>query len=533
MFHISMSAAFLDKFTRESGGSPKKDRVLMAGGAQGILGTATDAKITAYEMKVGAITFQVAVGDITDENTDVIVNSTTRTFNLKLGVSKAILEGAGPDVEDECAILAAQPHGDFIVTQGGYLMCKIIIHVLGENDVKKTVSSVLKECERRKHTSVSFPAIGTGNAGKDPLKVADDIISATVHFAWKHSTSSIKKVKVVVLQTELLNIFYNNMKERQITTSPTFQPIFSTEPLDVTSNNLKKRQITTSPAFQPIFSTEPLDVTSNNLKKRRKTTSPAFQPIFPKNAFPGINRPLTILYESCTRTMKHNVLSTDSSSERQNHAWKAGIANEQEEEKRENIPENWTDMNQQLSCVIQLQPGESEYDNVKNKFFQICFSYTIEKIERIQNTFLWQNYQVKKKQMDIKNGHTDNERILFHGTDADSVPNINQHGFNRSYAGKNGIAYGKGTYFSTDACQSAYDQYSRPDSNGRKYIYVVRVLTGDYTRGHGGLITPPSKNPDNSTDLFDSVTNDIQNPQLFVIFSDNQAYPEYLITLRC
>lgn len=40
--------------------------------------------------------------------------------------------------------------------------------------------------------------------------------------------------------------------------------------------------------------------------------------------------------------------------------------------------------------------------------------------------------------MDMKNGHTDNERILFHGTDADSVPYVNEHGFNRSYAGKNG-----------------------------------------------------------------------------------------------
>lgn len=40
--------------------------------------------------------------------------------------------------------------------------------------------------------------------------------------------------------------------------------------------------------------------------------------------------------------------------------------------------------------------------------------------------------------MDTKNGHTNNERQLFHGTDADTVPYINQHGFNRSYAGKNG-----------------------------------------------------------------------------------------------
>ena len=40
--------------------------------------------------------------------------------------------------------------------------------------------------------------------------------------------------------------------------------------------------------------------------------------------------------------------------------------------------------------------------------------------------------------MDIKNDRKNNERLLFHGTDADSVPYVNQHGFNRSCAGKNG-----------------------------------------------------------------------------------------------
>lgn len=57
---------------------------------------------------------------------------------------------------------ATQPHRDFIVTQGGFLSCDIIIHVLGENDVRKSVSSVLEECEQRKYTSVALPAIGTG-----------------------------------------------------------------------------------------------------------------------------------------------------------------------------------------------------------------------------------------------------------------------------------------------------------------------------------------------------------------------------------
>ncbi|XP_021548338.1 protein mono-ADP-ribosyltransferase PARP15 [Neomonachus schauinslandi] len=421
--------AFLHKFTEWVSGNPNKDRILMAGGSQGTFRPGSNPGFTTYEMKIGAVTFQIATGDITKEKADVIVNSTTRTFNLKSGVSKAVLEGAGPAVEDECAVLAAQPHRDFIITQGGYLMCKIIIHVLGENDVRKTVSTVLEECEQRKYTSVSLPAIGTGNAGKNPTTVADDMINAITDFAQKHPTPSLQKVKVVIFLSELLNVFYDNMKKRENSTSP-------------------------------------------------------------------------VLQSTCFETAC-------------------------------NLPEHWTDMNKQLSCVIKLYPGQSEYDTIKDKFSDTCLSYKIEKIEKIQNICLWQSYQIKKKHMDLKNGHTANERVLFHGTDADSVPYVNQHGFNRSYAGKNGAAYGKGTYFAVDASYSAHDTYSRPDGNGRKHIYVVRVLTGVYTRGHAGLVTPPSKNPHNPTDLFDSVTDDTQYPKLFVVFSDNQAYPEYLITFRC
>lgn len=40
--------------------------------------------------------------------------------------------------------------------------------------------------------------------------------------------------------------------------------------------------------------------------------------------------------------------------------------------------------------------------------------------------------------MDKRNGHTNNDRQLFHGTDEGTVPIVNERGFNRSYAGKNG-----------------------------------------------------------------------------------------------
>ncbi|XP_063662245.1 protein mono-ADP-ribosyltransferase PARP15 isoform X13 [Pan troglodytes] len=418
--------AFLDEFTNWSRINPNKARIPMAGDTQGVVGTVSKPCFTAYEMKIGAITFQVATGDIATEQVDVIVNSTARTFNRKSGVSKAILEGAGQAVESECAVLAAQPHRDFIITPGGCLKCKIIIHVPGRKDVRKTVTSVLEECEQRKYTSVSLPAIGTGNAGKNPITVADNIIDAIADFLSQHSTPSLKTVKVVIFQPELLNVFYDSMKKRDLSASLNFQSTFS--------------------------------------------------------------------MTTC------------------------------------NLPEHWTDMNHQLFCMVQLEPGQSEYNIIKDKFTRTCSSYAIEKIERIQNAFLWQSYQVKKRQMDIKNDRKNNERLLFHGTDADSVPYVNQHGFNRSCAGKNAVSYGKGTYFAVDASYSAKDTYSKPDSNGRKHMYVVRVLTGVFTKGRAGLVTPPPKNPHNPTDLFDSVTNNTRSPKLFVVFFDNQAYPEYLIT---
>lgn len=58
--------------------------------------------------------------------------------------------------------LGQQNNNGYIITEGGLLKCKNIIHVIGGNDVKKSVSCVLQECERRNYSSVCLPAIGTG-----------------------------------------------------------------------------------------------------------------------------------------------------------------------------------------------------------------------------------------------------------------------------------------------------------------------------------------------------------------------------------
>ncbi|EPQ16440.1 Poly [ADP-ribose] polymerase 14 [Myotis brandtii] len=154
--------AFSDEFDRRANGNSISDRIPKAQNTQGLYGTVTSPASGVYEMKIGPITFQVATGDIAKEAADVIVNSTTKTFDHKAGVSKAILEKAGQNVETECSRLAQQHNNGYIITDGGSLKCKNIIHVVGGADVKRSVTRVLRECEKRNHSTICLPAIGTG-----------------------------------------------------------------------------------------------------------------------------------------------------------------------------------------------------------------------------------------------------------------------------------------------------------------------------------------------------------------------------------
>lgn len=67
-------------------------------------------------------------------------------------------------------------------------------------------------------------------------------------------------------------------------------------------------------------------------------------------------------------------------------------------------------------------------------------------------------------------------------------------------------------------------------SSGKRYIFQVKALTGDYVKGTSSMRVPPTKNSTNSTVLYDSTVDDEKNPSEYVLYSDTQAYPEYLIT---
>ncbi|NWX59781.1 PAR14 polymerase, partial [Promerops cafer] len=580
------------------------------------------------EMTIGSIVFRVAEGDITKEEGDAIVNITNQAFNLKTGVSRAILNGAGKAVEDECGVLGMQTDNNYIITQAGNLPCKKIIHFVYQDDIKFLVSRVLQECELRQYSSVAFPAIGTGEARRNPDEVADNMIDAVTDFAKRNSATSVKIIKVVIFQPHLMSVFQASMQKREKSTATRIKSLVSKayhmalwssekhSPKEKTKVALEKKidlavvqicgenkkeveeaekwlrsaisreQSQTEIVDESIshFGEEEseelddlektlkivLDLKSSSIeisgvtkdvclasvavhkmilrvKAAKETQAKLLQnsiewKYFEKDSYVPFNCFTNVKLENAyvgkQKTVEVTIdgqiyivdMERKTAVDAQGRQVSVIRIDKSEDQKAKVLPPTWDPMENERLKIVELKPDSREYKDVQERFLQTCQLFKIEKIERVQNLYLWKNYQIKKCEMDKKNGNRNNERLLFHGTSQESLTFINKHGFNRSYAGMHAANFGNGTYFAVNASYSANDLYSKPDVNERKYMYLARVLVGEYSLGKKGSITPARKNVSNSVDLFDSSTDNVSQPSMFIIFNDIQAYPEYLIT---
>ncbi|XP_049908033.1 protein mono-ADP-ribosyltransferase PARP14 [Epinephelus moara] len=595
-----------------------------------------------YQMKMGQLTLEVSSGDITKEACDVIINSSNQDFTLKSGVSKAILDSAGLTVRLECSQIVSSPNyqpSQFIMTSGGLLPSRHIIHVVGQNDpaeIKDIVYSLLKYCEENKFKSVSFPALGTGQGGANPSAVADAMVDAVVDFVRKKHPRFVDSVKILIFQTVMMTEFHKSMKKREgeevVETSvftkfkdsvtsffmglgeerPTADPLvlegeeFEPTVFQLCADNKKavsqaKRRIEElivaeqaerTIKDQYISKLSQADMDQLKALQRKLTVSirldRGLEDQEPNIHLEGLTRDVYTAesevrdiirkversenlkskalllsglvewqFESRSGVMVpfdiYTNLTLEEALEKKEERVKIKINNETYHTKvtlRKAVPANgrkevellrkevkddavlpshWDDMKGDLLKLFPLTAGSKEYNDVETELKKTGLSANIISIERVQNTTLWQSYQLMKKQLEVKNKHTNNERKLFHGTGANSIDLINKQGFNRSYAGAHGAMIGNGSYFAVNPVYSAQG-YAKPDARGHKRMYLARVLVGDFTNGRSGLITPPSKNSGNAADLYDSVADNSSNPTMFVVFNDIQAYPEYLIT---
>lgn len=137
----------------------------------------------------------VKVGDITKEDVDAIVNAANSALLGGGGVDGAIHAAGGAEILKECKEIRATrypnglPTGKAVITGGGNLKAKFVIHTVGpifgrdtENEARLLAdcykNSLLLAVENDLKT-IAFPAISTGIYGY-PKDQAAKIASQTV-----------------------------------------------------------------------------------------------------------------------------------------------------------------------------------------------------------------------------------------------------------------------------------------------------------------------------------------------------------------
>uniref|UniRef100_A0A2K6GZJ4 Poly [ADP-ribose] polymerase n=1 Tax=Propithecus coquereli TaxID=379532 RepID=A0A2K6GZJ4_PROCO len=187
-----------------------------------------------------------------------------------------------------------------------------------------------------------------------------------------------------------------------------------------------------------------------------------------------------------------------------------------------------------LSRLEQLEESTREFQEVVQAFYDtldaVRSKIRIVRVERVSHLLLQQQYELHRERLQQRCDRRPVEQVLYHGTTATAVPDICAHGFNRSFCGRNGTLYGQGVYFAKRASLSVQDQYSPPNADGHKAVFVARVLTGDYGQGHRSLRAPPLRASGHVLLRYDSAVDSLGQPSIFVIFHDTQALPTHLIT---
>ena len=169
------------------------------------------------ELKVGNSLIKLAQGDITEMETDVIVNAANAQLIMGGGVAGAIKRKGGPKIQEECNKIGGTFHGGAVITTGGNLKAKHVIHAVGprrgegseEKKLKSAIINSLKLMDKHKLKTIAFPAISAGIFGNPIPWVAKIMITAVKEYL--KGETQIKEVVFCLFTSDDFEVFENEL----------------------------------------------------------------------------------------------------------------------------------------------------------------------------------------------------------------------------------------------------------------------------------------------------------------------------------
>jgi O-acetyl-ADP-ribose deacetylase (regulator of RNase III) len=160
-------------------------------------------------------------GDLTEMDTDAIVNAANNDLVLGAGVAGAIRRKGGDAIQRECDAIGSIPLGFAAITSGGKLKARHVIHAasmgLGSLTTAATLRSstahALRLAAERGLKTIAFPAVGTGIAGF-PMKECAEIMlqEAAEHL---RNGSSLETIYFVLFDEQATGVFERAWKRLQ------------------------------------------------------------------------------------------------------------------------------------------------------------------------------------------------------------------------------------------------------------------------------------------------------------------------------
>lgn len=163
-------------------------------------------------------TIEVVKSDIADQDTEAIVNAANNHLWMGAGVAGAIKKRGGVEIEREAVSQGPVDVGEAILTSGGKLKAKYVIHAAAmgqdlQTDIDKirmATHNSLVLADKYQIASISFPALGTGVGGFSIFHCAKIMITETVEFLM--NAKHLKHVRFVLFDQQSFDAFHQELE---------------------------------------------------------------------------------------------------------------------------------------------------------------------------------------------------------------------------------------------------------------------------------------------------------------------------------
>ncbi len=170
---------------------------------------------------INGIRIELVKGDITDLAVDAIVNPANSHLVLGAGVAGAIARKGGPSVQTECDQIGHCDVGSAVITGGGKLPAKHVIHAVGPRmgegsepaKLESATRSGLQLADRQGLTSVALPAISTGVFGY-PLADCAQIMLRTIREFAAAGPTSLKRIVMCLYDDRAFEVFSRTLQNQ-------------------------------------------------------------------------------------------------------------------------------------------------------------------------------------------------------------------------------------------------------------------------------------------------------------------------------